>query len=74
MDDKKHTGAKGLSFTSCLTLIFVVLKLTGLINWSWLWVLSPLWIGFAVVLVLMVLFLFFCMIVSLINDFIRDDI
>lgn len=29
-----------------LTIIFVVLKLVGVIAWSWLWVLSPLWIGF----------------------------
>lgn len=27
-----------------LTLIFVVLKVTGLISWSWLWVLSPIWL------------------------------
>lgn len=28
-----------------LTAIFVTLKLCGVITWSWLWVLSPLWIG-----------------------------
>ena len=28
-----------------LTIIFVVLRLTGVIHWSWLWVLAPLWIG-----------------------------
>ena len=27
-----------------LVLIFAVLKITGLISWSWLWVLSPIWI------------------------------
>jgi hypothetical protein len=27
-----------------LVLIFAVLKVTGLISWSWLWVLSPIWI------------------------------
>jgi hypothetical protein len=30
-----------------LLLIFIVLKLSGIITWSWLWVLSPLWIPFA---------------------------
>ena len=30
-----------------LTILFVGLKLTGFIAWSWLWVLSPLWIPFA---------------------------
>ena len=29
-----------------LTLIFVVLKVMGLISWSWLWVLSPIWLTF----------------------------
>jgi hypothetical protein len=31
----------GLSFTSILTLIFVLCKLTHYIDWSWWWVLSP---------------------------------
>lgn len=31
-------------FTSILTLLFIGLKLTHVINWSWWWVLSPLWI------------------------------
>jgi hypothetical protein len=30
-----------------LGLIFITLKLTGHITWSWLWVLSPFWIPFA---------------------------
>lgn len=34
-----------------LTIVFVVLKLTGNIDWSWIWVLSPLWIPLALVLV-----------------------
>ena len=33
------------SFASLLTVAFIVLKLTGYINWSWWWVLSPLWIS-----------------------------
>lgn len=34
-----------------LTLIFVVLKLVGSIDWSWWWVLSPLWITAAIALI-----------------------
>ncbi len=30
-----------------LFLIFLILKLTGVIDWSWWWVTAPLWIGFA---------------------------
>ena len=32
------------SFCEVLTLIFIVLKLTGNISWSWVWVLAPMWI------------------------------
>lgn len=34
----------GISFTGLLTILFIGLKLTGFINWPWVWVLSPLWI------------------------------
>ena len=36
-----------------LTLLFVILKLCGAIYWSWLWVLSPLWIGGLLALIIM---------------------
>ena len=35
----------GLGIVSVLTIIFVVLKLLGVIKWSWIWVLSPIWIS-----------------------------
>ncbi len=35
----------GMGFISTLTLIFLVLKLLDLIEWPWVWVLSPLWIS-----------------------------
>lgn len=38
-------GNEGMGLASVLLVLFVVLKLTGNIGWSWLWVLSPLWIG-----------------------------
>lgn len=38
-----------------LTVAFVVLKLTGVIAWSWWWVFSPLWIGFLLWLVLVII-------------------
>lgn len=34
----------GISFGGLLTIVFIVLKLTGYITWSWVWVLAPLWI------------------------------
>lgn len=34
------------SFIRIVAIVFIILKLTGTIAWSWLWVLSPIWIGF----------------------------
>lgn len=45
----------GTNLTGILLVIFIVLKLTNLINWSWLWVLSPLWIPIGIVVVITVL-------------------
>ena len=41
-----------IGFVGLLTLIFITLKLTGYIAWSWVWVLSPIWIGFILIIVL----------------------
>ena len=38
-------GSSGSTFASLLTVLFIGLKLTNHINWPWIWVLSPLWIG-----------------------------
>ena len=37
----------GIGFGSLLTIVFIILKLTNVIAWSWLWILAPLWIGVA---------------------------
>ncbi len=39
----------GMGFFSWLTILFIALKLTGYIAWSWWWVLAPLWIPVALV-------------------------
>lgn len=46
-------GVGGVGFTGLLAVAFIVLKLTGLIDWSWWWVLSPLWLPFLLVAVLL---------------------
>jgi hypothetical protein len=43
----------GLSTSSLLGVLFVGLKLTGYIQWPWVWVLSPFWIPLAIVLALL---------------------
>ena len=48
-----QSSSGGIGFVGLLTIVFIVLKLTNVIAWSWWWVLSPLWISAA----LFVLFL-----------------
>lgn len=43
MNNKQASG--GIGFTGLLTIVFIILKLCGIITWSWWWVLSPLWIS-----------------------------
>lgn len=39
------TNASGIGFPGLLAIVFITLKLLGKIDWSWWWVLSPLWIS-----------------------------
>lgn len=43
----------GVDFFGILTIVFIVLKLTGVINWSWWLVLLPLWIWAAVFVIML---------------------
>ena len=36
---------KGLTLGDVLLVVFIILKLCGVVNWSWWWVLSPIWIS-----------------------------
>lgn len=46
-NNKKVTvkGGHSMSIGTVLGIIFIILKLIGLIEWSWVWVLAPFWIG-----------------------------
>ena len=54
MADKVSVNMGG-GFTGLLTLLFIALKLTGQITWSWWWVFAPLWIPFLIVIGVVVL-------------------
>jgi len=45
MSNNSSSSSSGIGFTGLLTVLFVGLKLTGHITWSWWWVLSPIWIS-----------------------------
>ena len=54
---ENKTVVRGPGFATMLALLFITLKLTGVIAWPWIWVLAPLWIGFAfAVLIAVVLY------------------
>ena len=63
--NKKVTvkGGRSMSIGTVLGIVFIVLKLIGLIEWSWVWVLAPFWIG----AIITVLSLIISVIVSLIG-------
>ena len=49
--NSKNTN--GVGFLGLLTLLFIGLKLTGHIAWSWIWVLAPLWIPISIALLIL---------------------
>lgn len=51
MENTTTNGGIGFGL---LTIAFIVLKLTGYIKWSWIWVLSPIWIPTVIVIILFV--------------------
>jgi len=40
---ENNSNSGGIGFCGLLGIVFITLKLTGFINWSWWWVLAPLW-------------------------------
>ncbi len=48
-NDNKSSGGGGIGFVGLLQIAFIVLRLCGVIKWSWLWVLSPIWISVALI-------------------------
>lgn len=51
----QHTG--GIGFPGALTLAFIILKLCGVIAWSWFWVLSPVLITWGLILAIILVML-----------------
>jgi len=49
MSSKSTSSGGGIGIGGLLTVLFVGLKLTHYIDWSWWWVLSPIWIGLAAI-------------------------
>jgi|WetSurMetagenome_2_1015567.scaffolds.fasta_scaffold759381_2 hypothetical protein len=68
MSSNGASSAASFPVATILTLIFVVLKLTHTIDWSWVWVLSPLWIAAAFVVAVLLLVAIIAVIVAVASD------
>ena len=53
---KNNNRTSGLGFSGVLTIVFIVLKLVGVIDWSWWWVVSPTLINFGVYLLFIIIY------------------
>lgn len=56
MSNEKSVSG-GIGFTGVLSIVFIVLKLCDVIDWSWWWVLSPIWIPVLVLVAFGIIFL-----------------
>lgn len=63
----KTNSSSGIGLGTILFVVFLVLKLTGNINWSWWWITAPLWIPVTLVGVVLLLIFLFAIIDKTIN-------
>lgn len=59
----------GIGLASALGIVFVVLKLCGVIGWSWWWVLVPWWIALGLTLVVLAILAVIFLVVWIIEEF-----
>ena len=52
--NNSSNSSGGIGVTGLLGVAFIVLKLCGVIDWSWWWVLSPFWIVLAIIIVVLI--------------------
>ena len=55
MKKNENNTRGGIGFCGLLTIAFIILKLCKVITWSWVWVLSPLWISFALIILIILI-------------------
>ena len=51
---KNNTQNTGIGMSGVLFTVFLILKLTGVIAWSWWWITAPLWVPAAVLIIIIV--------------------
>lgn len=56
MSEKSSSSSSGIGFFGLLCVAFIVLKLTHVIDWAWIWVLAPMWMSITLVILGFVIF------------------
>ena len=64
MSSESSSSSGGIGFLGLLTIVFIALKLTHYIDWSWWWVLAPLWAGIPFTIVVIIVAVVIAAIVS----------
>ena len=67
MEEEKTVVSSGCSLATVLGIVFLVLKLVGVIDWAWVWVLAPFWIPVALVIAIALIWLLVIGIIAVIN-------
>lgn len=52
---KFNSTASGIAFVVALFLVFLILKLASVISWSWWWVTAPIWMPFAIGMIMLII-------------------
>lgn len=64
MENSKTVSVRGVGLGGILGIIFIILKMVGVISWPWIWVLAPFWISIALFIIAFIFTLLFALIVS----------
>jgi hypothetical protein len=71
MNDKSVRVSSGISLSGLTFIVFLVLKLCGVIDWSWWWVTAPLWGPFALLIAGLFIYIMIAAIIALVRYCIR---
>lgn len=63
-NNSNNVSVTGVGFTGLLQVAFIVLKLTGVINWSWFWVFSPIWVTLSISVIAIIAIFIFAIIIN----------
>lgn len=62
MADNNNVRSGGIGFSGLLGIVFITLKLCGVIDWEWWLVLAPIWVPMAIALIVLLLMFFWAIV------------